>query len=67
MLVLDMGVCDDISWEKYHWGYTLFGVVDGCLVTYKYVGNGTDVIDIDECVAHFKDHFNLGGEDVELS
>lgn len=64
MLILDMGVQNSISWEKYHWGYVLFGIVDGVLVRHKYVGNGVDDMDIDECLSHFRKHFELEEEDV---
>lgn len=62
ILSLDMGVCGDISWEKYHWGYALYGDVDGYLVKHKYVGNGSDDLDLDECIRHFADTYGLGGD-----
>ena len=66
-MIKDIGVCDDISWERYHWGYVLFGVVDNVLVRYKYCGNGVDDLDLDQCVSHFRDHYGLGETNVELS
>lgn len=61
ILSLDMGVCENISWEKYHWGFTLYGDIDGHLVKHKYVGNGSDDLDLDQCIEHFKTKYDLGG------